>query len=561
MKTRIWKRGIACTVALTTVLSTCSPQVAFAAPEQTAKTWTPGVELDCRESYSKWSKETSYFTGDEWKGTGDNVNIVKVNREQAHSTETIPYDSVEHAIAGAKDYRPDLSKYYQLITGEGKDWQLAVYKNETEAVNAGVDGDFYKTDYNMEAAPKYAGNNKVGTSETAYYGGFKKVTLPASWQTQGFDFPIYTNITYPWPNAYGNAAYQLPLAPTVTNPIGYYRYTFDVDADWMKANRKVFISFQGVESAMYLYVNGHEVGYSEDSFDPADFDITPFLNEDGKDNLIAVKVVRWSEGSYLEDQDFTRMAGIFRDVYVYSTPSTYLEDYKVETDLVDDYKNCELSLDVDMKNMSKETAGADLAVDVKLFDADGNEVFTNGNALQGSFSDVAKGKKSTASLEMKLDNPHLWTDEDPYLYTMVTTLFNSKSGAYYESISQQLGIREIEFTPTEVDENYNKTTKHYETVKLNGKPFKFRGTDRHDMDPETGRYVSHELYEKDITLMKQFNVNAIRTSHYPDDKYMYYLCDKYGIFVLAECNIECHGDNNGVMDNANYPFWTSIEDR
>ena len=566
---RIWKRGMAYMLTLSTVVSMSIPQGVQAASgdaKGVTVPWKAGSTIDCGKAYNAIQKNQKYFSGDEWKGTGNNVNVVEVNREEAHSSETIPYDSVDKAIEGAVDYNPEISKYYKLLTGEENDWQLAVYKNMNDADQNAKD--FYKPDYNMDQAPKYTGNNQVGTWNTAYYGGFKKVTLPASWQTQGFDFPIYVNMEYPWPGKYGNAGNNgwgnnanIPFAPTVTNPVGLYRYYLDVDEDWMTENRKVFLSFQGVESAMYLYVNGHEVGYSEDTFDAADFDITPFLNADGKRNLIAVKVIRWCEGSFLEDQDFLRLAGIFRDVYAYSTPSTYLEDYKVETDLVDNYKNCELKVDVDLKNMSLQDAGNDLAVDVRLFDDSGKEVYTAGQPLQGNFNNVGSGQKSTVTLNRKLDNPHLWSDEDPYLYTMVLSLYNRQSGTYYESISQQLGIREIEFTKTVVDGNYNNQTGEYQAVKLNGKTFKFRGTNRHDVDPQTGRYVSHEMYEKDITLMKQFNINAIRTSHYPDDKYMYYLCDKYGVFVLAECNIESHGAAKEVMDNQQKMFQTSIVDR
>lgn len=201
--------------------------------------------------------------------------MFQVNREEAHSSEMIPYDSVEKAIEGAVDCSPELSGYYKRITGEGEAWQLAVYKNMDEA-NAAA-GDFYKVGYDMAAAPKYEGEGTVGSASTAYYGGFREVTLPASWQTQGFDFPIYSNISIPWNGVYGNARVDGNfLAPTVTNPVGLYRYELDVDPEWVAENRKVFISFQGVESAMYLYVNGSEVGYTEDSFDAHDFDITPF---------------------------------------------------------------------------------------------------------------------------------------------------------------------------------------------------------------------------------------------------------------------------------------------
>lgn len=543
------KRSLSVLLTLSFLLAMAIPTSVSAAQDDP---WDEAKAPSGMPSYSDLKPGQTYFTGNEWKGTTvngvKNADVMQVNRLEAHSSETIPYDSVEKAREGAINYTPEISDYYKLITGEDNDWQLAVYKNMTEADRAA--GNFYKTDYDMNAAPKYEGSNTVGTSTTAYYGGFKSVTLPASWQTQGFDFPIYSNISIPWGGVYGNAGTTVPLAPLVTNPVGLYRYYLDVDENWMDENRKVFISFQGVESAMYLYVNGHEAGYSEDSFDAAEFDITPFLNADGKHNLIAVKVVRWCDGSFFEDQDFLRLAGIFRDVYVYSTPSVYLEDYKVETDLDEKYENAELSLSIDIKNMSTAlSAGKNLAADVKLFDAEGNDVL-DANPLRGDFSTVFAGNKATLELSRELVKPHLWSDEDPYLYTLVITLYNKSTGEYLESIGQPLGIREIEFTKTVVDSDYNNITDYYQTVLINGKTFKFRGTDRHDNDPETGRYISKELYEKDITIMKQFNLNAIRTSHYPNDKYLYYLCDKYGLYVLAECNIECHGTNSDETHRA-----------
>lgn len=538
------KKMLSVLLVLSMVLGMVLPTMsidAFAA-EITAPTAENDVQWDEMPSYSNLEANQTYFTGNEWKGTTvngvDNADVVGINREEAHSSEMIPYDSVEKAIEGAKDYRPELSDYYKLITGEDQTWQLAVYKNMDEA-NAAA-GDFYKVDYDMDAAPKYEGSSTVGTATTAYYGGFKDVTLPASWQTQGFDFPIYSNINIPWNGVYGNANAGVPVAPTVTNPVGLYRYELDVDETWMDANRKVFISFQGVESAMYLYVNGHEVGYTEDTFDAHDFDITPFLNADGQDNLIAVKVVRWCDASFFEDQDYARLAGIFRDVYVYSTPSVYLEDYKVETNLDAEFVDADLKLDIDLKNMSTKNTDGNFAVDVKLFDAEGNNIFA-AEPLTGKFEAAATGEKATLSLSRHVEAPHLWSDEDPYLYTLVMTLYDAETGAYYESISQQLGFREITFTKTIVDENYNNITPYYETVTLNGKSFMFRGVDRHDNNALTGRYIPHELYIEDITIMKEHNINAIRTSHYPNDKYLYYLCDKYGLLVMAECNIECHG--------------------
>ncbi len=489
------------------------------------------------------------FSGMEWNGKpfsrdadGNMANqsdIVRINTLDYHTVGTVVFDSVENALEGAISYDRTLSPYYKLITGEDETWKLAVYQNEDDARNAGVLNDFYKVDYDMSAAPKYEGEDKIYSFHNAYYGGFKDVTLPCSWQVQGFDFPIYTNYTYPWSDgAYGIEKLFTPRAPEAMNPVGFYRYEFDVSSDWMSENRRVYISFGGVESAYYVYVNGHEVGYAEDSFDAHDFDITPYLNKDGKDNLLAVKVYRWCDGSYFEDQDFLRLAGIFRDVYLYSTTGVRMSDYFVVTDLDDDYKDATLKLDVEVTNTTAEKASG-LKLDVKLFDADKNNVFAL-SALRKNVPSTESGQTVTVSMEKKVSSPHLWSDEDPYLYTLVITMYDS-NGVYYGSISQQLGFREITFTPTEgTSEN-----EWYDTVLLNGQPLMMKGVNRHDTDGHTGRYISHELAEKDVILMKQLNINAVRTSHYPNDEYFYNMCDKYGVLVIGECNVETHYNVSG----------------
>lgn len=501
------------------------------------------------------------FTGLEWTGktyskdiNGNTVNqsdIVRVNALDYHSVGTVVYDSVEKAVEGSRSYNRTVSKYYKLLTGKGNAWQLAVYKNEEDAEAAGVT-DFYKTDYDMSKAPVYDGEQKIYTSQTAYYGGFKEVTLPASWQTQGFDFPIYTNTIYPWNDgAYGNERVFAPVIPTKTNPVGFYRCEFDVDEDWISSGRRVYISFGGVESAYYVYVNGYEVGYSEDTFDAADYDITPYLNKDGKKNLLAVKVHRWCDGSYYENQDFMRLAGIFRDVYLYSTTGVRIKDYTVVTDLDKNFKDAELKISLDVDNTTAASV-SDMNINVRLFDADGKEVI---GGINKSVPATASGEISSVSLSKKVAEPRLWSDEDPYLYTLVISLY-SDDGVYYGSIAQQLGFRELTFTPTA---DTSKENEHYDTVLLNGKVFKFRGVDRHEANPNTGRYLTLEEEERDILIMKQNNINAVRTSHYPDDENFYNMCDKYGILVMGECNIETHYNVNG--DDTETYFSKLITDR
>ena len=512
------------------------------------------IDTDAGLIFSKLEWTGKPFSRDLQGNSVSQSDIVRVNTIGYHSVGTAVYDSVEKALEGARGYDRSLSDYYELLTGEENVWQLAVYKNVDDATAAGVYDEFYRTDYDMSAAPEYEGEQKIYSSSNAYYGGFKDVTLPASWQTQGFDFPIYTNTIYPWNDgAYGTDKTYAPNIPTVMNPVGFYRHYFDVDPEWISEGRRVYISFGGVESAYYVYVNGHEVGYSEDTFDAADFDITPYLNPDGKDNLLAVEVHRWCDGSYFENQDFLRLAGIFRDVYLYSTTGVRISDYRVITDLDKSYKDADLKLEVEISNTTVSDTAEGLTVDVKLFDADKNEVFAS-SPMRKAVPKTASGETASVSLSKKVSSPRLWSDEDPYLYTLVVSLYDG-SGAYYGSISQQLGFRELSFTPTEG------TTENelYSQVLLNGKPLILKGVDRHEVNPETGRYLPMELEEKDVKIMKSLNINAVRTSHYPDDENFYNMCDKYGILVMGECNVETHY-NVSAGDTETY-FSKVIRDR
>ena len=530
-------------------------QIELVDPFDETAPWDESLEIPATEFLTLVKPGTKLFSGLEWTGqtdskdaNGNPVNqsdIVFVNEIPYHSDTTLVYDGLDEAYTGATNYTFETSSYYKLLTGEGNVWQLAVYKNEDEAKEAGVLDSFYKTSYNMSKAPKYEGTNKVESYSTANYGGFKEVTLPASWQTQGFDFPIYTNTVYPWDNgAYGNSL-NVPVAPMATNPVGFYRYELDVDSSWFASNRRVYLTFDGVESAYYLYVNGNQVGYSEDSYDSSTFDITAFLNPDGQDNLIAVKVYRWCDGSYFENQDFLRLAGIFRDVYVYSVPGVNISDYTVVTDLDDEFVDAELSIEAKIYNSTvADVESSFYSLDVRLVDAEGNSVFAN-DPLQRAVGAAASGETVNVSISRKVEAPHLWSDEDPYLYTLIISLYD-KNGVYYGSIAQQLGFREISFTATE---GTSANSGKYDIMLLNGKPLTLKGVNRHETSPDTGKYVSHELIEQDIEIMKSINVNAVRTSHYPDCKYFYDMCDKYGILVMAECNIESHyGVSNEQTD-------------
>ncbi len=523
------------------------PTIELVDPFSESNPWDESLDIPATELLTLVKPGTDLFTGLEWTGQPDSKDINKqtvnqsdialINEIPYHSATTVVYNGLDEAYTGAINYTFDTSSYYKLLTGEGNTWQLAVYKNEEEADKAGVLDSFYKTSYSMSRAPKYEGTGKVTTYSNAYYGGFKDVTLPASWQTQGFDFPIYSNVVYPWSNdAYGNGPHTVPIAPTLVNPVGFYRYELDVDSAWLEANRRVYISFDGVESAYYLYVNGKEVGYSEDSYDTSTFDITAFLNSDGQDNLIAVKVYRWCDGSYFENQDFLRLAGIFRDVYVYSVPGVNISDYKVETDLDDEFIDAELLVEANIYNSTvSDFESGFYSLDVRLVDAEGNSLFAI-DPMTETVGAIKSGETTKVNISRNVESPHLWSDEDPYLYTLIISLYD-KNGVYYGSISQQLGFREVTFTPTE---GLSPNSDKYDIMLLNGKPLVYKGVNRHETSPDTGKYASHELIEQDVKIMKSLNINAVRTSHYPDSKYFYDMCDKYGLLVLAECNIETH---------------------
>lgn len=498
------------------------PWTKTAVPNQAAKV-TSDVDKT-KFTHKEWTGET-YTDVDGNQAKAADVYGINTEPASTFATTNVVYDSVEKAIKGAKDYDKAASKYVQFLTGKDQaDWSLVVLQNQALAQGDAYK-DFYKTDY------------KATTNDWK-----TKLQLPCSWTRQGFDFSIYTNVTMPWQSKYDSNV-SAPNAPANYNPVGLYRKTFKVTDDMKAANGRVYLSFQGVESSYYVYVNGKEVGYSEDSYSPHSFDITDYLTTDGSDNLLAVEVHKFCDGTWMEDQDMFYDGGIFRDVYLYSAPLVHIQDYKVETDLDENYENATMKLNVTVANASKAAAEG-YKVDVRLYDQDG-KMFVNDMTMDLDTVPAADGDTdgsvSTAGSKLVL-SPELWSAETPNLYTMVLSLYDSKTGTYMGSVSQQLGFREIEFTKSEVDTNGNRITtdSEYKPITINGKQLLLKGTNRHDTDPEYGKYVPHETQEEDIKLMKQYNLNALRTSHYSNDEYLYYLCDKYGIYVMGETNLESH---------------------
>ncbi len=474
------------------------------------------------------------WNGDRWSAAGNTVEQWEVNREPSStfSTTGVIYDNIENAIVGAKDFKKEASAYVQFLTGHDKaDWSLTVVDNPDTANGTAYKG-FYKKDF-VPTTSDWKDN----------------LVLPYSWTRQGFDFTSYSN-GIGFQNKYDGQPWR-PAAPTVYNPTGLYRKTFDVDKTLFNNKGRIYISLQGVESCYYLYINGKEVGYSEDTYSPHSFDITDYLTSDGKNNLIAIKVIKFCDSTFLEAQDMMRDGGIFRDIYLYSAPLVHINDYFVTTDLDENYKNATLNLSVTASNASLN-AMEGVKVDVRLYDKNGNVFLKDVTANIGTVPAFANGEDglATATVSANVTAPELWTAETPNLYTLVLSLYNS-NGVYLGSMSQQLGFREIEFTRTEVDENGVSITPDsaYKPITINGQQLLLKGVNRSDTDPVYGKYCPKETQLKDVLLMKQNNINALRTSHYSNDDYMYWLCDTYGLYVMAETNIECHGlmyDESGV---------------
>ncbi len=349
------------------------------------------------------------------------------------------------------------------------------------------------------------------------------IDVPSCVETRGYGIPIYTNVRYPHER-------KPPFIGTEYNPVSSYLKDFTVPEAWK--GRPVFVRFDGVYSAFYLWVNGQYVGYSEDSKLPAEFNLTKYLKEG--ENRMAVEVYRWSDGSYLEDQDMFRFSGIYRDVSLFSPPAAELRDFWVTTDLDADYKNAVLGLRVKARSLAGKAATG--TVKSQLFDA-ANKLAA---ALpEAALTLAADGSDAVAQVELPVAAPRLWSAEDPYLYTLVMT-FTGGDGSQ-DIRSCKVGFREVEIRDGK--------------LLFNGKAIKFKGVNRHESDPANGRTLSRELMLKDILLFKQNNINTVRTSHYPNHYYWYQLCDRYGIYVVAEANVESHGMGYEEESLSHVPSW------
>ncbi|MFS0779668.1 glycoside hydrolase family 2 TIM barrel-domain containing protein [Neobacillus sp. 3P2-tot-E-2] len=357
--------------------------------------------------------------------------------------------------------------------------------------------------------------------------GWGDITVPGHIQLQGYGQPQYVNTMYPWD---GHHELRPPEIPTDHNPVGSYVKYLDIPGAMQ--GKPVFISFQGVESAFYVWLNGEFVGYSEDSFTPAEFDLTPYL-VDGE-NKLAVEVYQRSTGSWLEDQDFWRFSGIFRDVYLYTVPEIHVSDLHVRPELDSTFIKGTLSVDIKLQGSAVSK------IEAELVDANGALVQTaKGENIDGKWS-----------ITMPVEQPALWSAEDPYLYRLFIQVYN-ESGSLVEAVPQKVGFRRFELV--------NKI------MHLNGKRIVFKGVNRHEFNPRSGRAITKEDMLWDIKTLKRHNINAVRTSHYPNQSYWYELCDEYGVYVIDEMNLETHGSwqKMGAVEPSwnipgNKPEWEPI---
>jgi len=353
--------------------------------------------------------------------------------------------------------------------------------------------DFYKEDFDVSS--------------------WGKIAVPGNWQTQGYGVPIYININYPFVRNRPSVTTEPPKDWTAyenRNPVGSYVTFVDVTKEMLSKN--LILHFGGVHSAMYVWVNGRKVGYSQNSMSPAEFDVTKYLRE-GR-NKLAVEVYRWCDGSYLEDQDMWRLSGIYRSVQLWVRPLAHISDYQVTAEPSADYSRAEVKAKIQICNTGK-TIVENLKASLKL----------NG-LTEETVPVMLAGDTTTVTLECMIDNPKLWSAEKPNLYPFSIELKDEK-GTVIEHFDYHLGVKKVECVG--------------EVFKINGKNVKLRGVNRHDHHPVTGRYVDDATYEEDIRLMKQANINFLRTSHYPDREYIYELCDRWGIYVMDEANHETHG--------------------
>lgn len=403
--------------------------------------------------------------------------VFRINNEPAHAS-LMPYTTTEASLTFERNNSP----LYKSLNGT---WKFRYLRNPSQT-------------------PQDFPTDSLDESR------WGKIEVPGNWQLQGnYDPPVFTNITHPFKA-------DPPNVPDDYNPTGLYRTRFTVPETWN--GKQVFLHFEGIQSAGTVYLNGKLVGYSEDAMTPAEYNITGFLRPG--ENLLAVQVLNWSDGSYLEDQDFWRLSGIYRDVFLFAAPMQHIRDFQVITGLDESYNDATLNLKMAVRNYSN--AGAkNLTVNVAMSDAAMMPVFER----KVNVGSMAAGKETVVKLDQPVSSPLKWSAEAPNLYVLTMELMDA-SGNLLEAISTKIGFREVEIRNGQ--------------LLFNGKPIDIKGTNRHEFDMHRGRALTRESMIRDIILMKRLNINAVRTSHYPNDPEWYSLCDEYGLYVMDEANIESH---------------------
>lgn len=392
----------------------------------------------------------------------------------------------------ADSRRFEQSSYYRLLNGVWKFHYANSYKELPEGI--------------------------TGSDATAVE--WHDIKVPGNWELQGFGIPIYTNHSY----EFQPCNPQPPQLPE-QNPVGVYMREFNIPGEW--EGRDIYLHLAGVKSGCYVYVNGKEVGYSEDSKNPAEYLINDFLQKGT--NRLLLKIFRWSTGSYLECQDFWRLSGIERDVFLYAQPKAAIHDFRITSTLDDSYRNGIFRLAIDVRN--RRDVSTTLNVGYELTDRHGKQIIAGERQLL-----ISSGEKETVTFENRIASVGTWTSESPNLYRLFMTV--KEKGELTEVIPYNVGFRRIEISTIPQQDSKGR---NYTVLLVNGQPLKLKGVNIHEHDPKTGHYVTEELMRKDFELMKRANINTVRLCHYPQDRRFYELCDEYGFYVYDEANIESHG--------------------
>ncbi|WP_407271331.1 glycoside hydrolase family 2 TIM barrel-domain containing protein [Radiobacillus sp. PE A8.2] len=407
----------------------------------------------------------------------ENLDVLHRNRksERAHF---IPFKERRSALTFDRDNTSSI----KLLNGL---WKFNYANSPSLAPE-----DFYRADYNTD--------------------NWDDLYVPSSWQMHGYGKPAYTNVVYPFP-------VDPPFVPN-ENPTGSYVREFFIPKKWI--SEQITLKFEGVDSAFHVWVNGQEVGYSQGSRIPSEFDVTPYI-EEGK-NIVAVQVYQWSDATYIEDQDMWWLSGIFRDVYLLAEPKVHIQDYFVKTILDENYENAVLQIETVVENNSEMPVEA-YTLAYELLDANGSVVVSEQDSAA-----ISIAAHSTEKIIQTVDitKPNKWSAEDPYLYSLLLSLKN-QNGEMTEVIPTKVGFRSVELRDG--------------LFWVNGVAIKLKGVNRHDHHPDLGRAVPIEWMIEDVKLMKQHNINAVRTAHYPNDPRFYDLCDQYGLYVIDEADLETHG--------------------